>query len=231
MSLKVHVAVGARPLLGPDAVPGDALAALLGPDIAPVPSTWAAAIPGRQTHDFLLGPEGPAVAIMGRSLVRDFGARDEPLLIFSHLLQDHGEGWGEVMTGLANAMRSHGAEPVFVLHGVTLDDTPALDGLAAWMQGLGLDAVVGTEAARPDPESVLDVALRRNLALDRMATLLPGAARDLGLRWRDDAELWAPLVDWIASARGVDIDHGAGDDALRELARHFLLSRLRQDAK
>lgn len=231
MSLKVHVAVGARPLLGPDAVPGDALGALIGANIAPVPATWAVPIPGRQTHDFLLEPEGPAIAIMGRSLVRDFGARDEPLLIFSHLLQDHGDDWAEMLSGLAGAVREHGAEPVFVLHGVTLSEAPALAQLLAWMQGLGLEATIGTEAAQPQPGSPLDVALRRNLALDRVATLLPGAARNLGLRWREDADLWAPLLDWLAAARGVDIDHEASDDALRELGRQFLISRLGPDAK
>lgn len=228
MVLKVHVAVGARPLLGPDAVPGDALASLIGPNIAPVPVLWAPPVPGRQGHDFLLSSEGPAVAIMGRALVRDFGARDEPMLIFSHLLQDHGDGWDEVLIGIARAMQEHGADPAFVLHGVTLGDPPVLAGLLAWMQGLGLTASIGTEAARPEPESPLDIALRRNLALDRMAMLLPGAARDLGLRWQQD---WAALLAWIGAARGVDIDVDAGDDALRELARRFLLSCLGPEAK
>lgn len=231
MSLKVHVVVGERPLLGADVIPGDALATLIGPDISPVPMGWAAPMPGCSMHDALLASDEPAVAIMGRSLVRDFGARDEPLLIFSHLLQDHGDEWAVVLSGLVGAMRKHGAEPVFVLHGVTLFEAPALAQLLAWMHGLGLEATIGTEAAQPQPGSPLDVALRRNLALDRMATLLPGAARDLGLRWREDADPWAPILDWLAAARGVDIDHEASDDALRELGRQFLISRLGPDSK
>lgn len=229
MGLTVHVAVGARPLLGPDAVPGDALAAAIGPHVAPVPAEWAAPIPGQQTHDFLRSAEGPAVAIMGRALVRDYGALDEPLLIFSHLLAGYGDEWGEVLSGIARAMQDHGADPVFVLHGVALTDPPELTGLLAWMQDLGLAASIG-EAVRPEPGSVLDIALRRNLVLDRMVALFPDAARSLGLCWREEADPWAPLLDWLAATPGFDIDHQASDDGLRALAREFVISRLGRGA-
>lgn len=223
MDFPIHVAIGNRALLGPDTLPAAELGALIGANVTVANIDWTAPIAGRAGHDVLLS-DAALVPIMGHALVRDFGAEDEPLIVFSHLLDDGAGEWDTLFLDLGRAVEVNGADPVFVLHGIALPggQEPDIAPLAERLRGIGVKCRTGTIAV-PQEDTIIDVALRRNLVIDRLVTRVPAAARGLALRVAE-ADLWAPVTSWLADCEkaGFPIDHRAQDDAIERLAARFV---------
>lgn len=90
--MHLHVLAGGYDLLASERIQGVDLAEELGEDLRPATAFWLTSRSGRHYHEFLLeDAEDRRVKVFARSLLDNFGARLEPLIVLPELLRDPAE--------------------------------------------------------------------------------------------------------------------------------------------
>ncbi len=222
MTFRIHVVVGRLDTLRPEPLPTEELAALIGPQVVLANSDWLEGAPNGGGHDALLA-DARFASIMARALVRDFGAQSEPLLMFKGLLEDGLSGWDGLLVDLARSIGDAGADPAFIVHGLSLlGDAPlSVDDVTSRMLDLGLVAKTGGNVAPPEGTAI-DTVLRRNRMIKDLIAAVADIARQRALCVTASSE--KRLLDWLSRQEraGYTLDHTAEQRAVEALARHFL---------
>lgn len=87
--MRLHVLTGCRELLQPEFLPSETAASLIGPAVRVATAYWISPGYGNKYHGFLQDEPGDCrTQAMALSLKDEFGARFEPLLILTELLDE-----------------------------------------------------------------------------------------------------------------------------------------------